>query len=248
MSRRQLAVDTETTGLEVERGHRLIEVALIELVDRRLSGREWRWYLNPDRAIDDGAYAVHGISNEFLLDKPRFADIAGELLALIEGAELLIHNAAFDIGFLDAEIGRLGGHEAARKVRQRAEVLDTLALARELHPGQRNSLDALCKRHGIDNSARKLHGALLDAALLAEVYLAMTSGQTLLAFDMSEPQTASGQRMDRPIRLDWLKVRVAEPEELAAHAARLARLDRTSRNQCQWRLWEEGVIEVGSSG
>lgn len=242
MSRRQLALDTETTGLEVERGHRLIEVALVELVDRRLSGREWRWYINPGRPVDEGAFAVHGISDEFLADKPRFSDIADELLGLIEGAELIIHNASFDLGFLDAEIRRID--QTARVVRERADVLDTLALARELHPGQRNSLDALCKRHGVDNSGRKLHGALLDAALLADVYLAMTSGQTTLEFVVHAPPPATGARRARPIDVTRLKVMLATPEELGAHEARLVQLDKASRGHCLWRRWIQGALDV----
>lgn len=242
MSRRQLALDTETTGLEVERGHRLIEVALVELVDRRVSGREWRWYLNPGRPVDEGAFAVHGISDEFLADKPRFVDIADEFLGLIEGAELIIHNASFDLGFLDAEIRRID--QAARVVRERAEVLDTLALARELHPGQRNSLDALCKRHGVDNSGRKLHGALLDAALLADVYLAMTSGQTALEFVVHAPTPAAGARRARPIDLTRLRVVQATPEEVRAHDARLERLDKVSRGNCLWHQWKQGTPDV----
>ncbi len=177
---RQIVLDTETTGLEVRQGHRLVEIACVEMVERRLTGRHYQTYLNPDRAIDEGARLVTGIEDEFLLDKPRFAEVVDDFLAFIDGAELVIHNASFDIGFLDAELARLGND--AGRIADRCSVLDTLAMARERYPGQRNSLDALCKRLGVDNSRRDLHGGLIDAQLLADVYLAMTSGQ--VAFDL----------------------------------------------------------------
>lgn len=243
MSRRQFALDTETTGLEPERGHRLIEIALVELVDRRLTGRDHRWYLNPQREIDEGAFAVHGLSSEFLADKPLFADIAGEFLELIDGAELLIHNAAFDLGFLDAELRRWRASEPG--VCARAEVVDTLKLARELHPGQRNGLDALCKRYDVDNSSRKLHGALLDAQLLAEVYLAMTSGQISLDFAQVSTQTEHASLPTRPVDLSRLRIWRAGPEELELHGQRLQKLDKLSRNQCLWRQLEAGAGEIG---
>ena len=176
---RQVVIDTETTGLEVSKGHRIVEIGCVELLERRPTGREFHRYLNPQRAMDEGARAVSGISDEFLRDKPLFSEIVVELLQFIDGAELVAHNAAFDIGFLDAELARL---DMPERIAQRAGVLDTLALAREKYPGQKNSLDALCKRLGVDNSHRELHGALLDAQLLAEVYLAMTAGQGLLGF------------------------------------------------------------------
>jgi len=177
---RQIILDTETTGLEVRQGHRLIEVACIEMVERRLTGRHYQTYLNPDRRIDEGARQVTGIEDEFLLDKPRFAEVADEFLAFIDGAELVIHNASFDVGFLDAELAMLSNGSGS--ISDRCSVLDTLKMARELYPGQRNSLDALCKRLGVDNSRRDLHGGLIDAQLLGDVYLAMTSGQ--VAFDL----------------------------------------------------------------
>ena len=180
---RQVVLDTETTGLSAEKGHRVIEIGCIELVERRPTGARFHRYLNPEREIDQGALEVHGITEEFLRDKPRFAEVAAELLAFIDGAELVIHNAAFDVAFLDAELERLGGGD---RVATRARVIDTLLLARDRYPGQKNSLDALCKRLGVDNSHRELHGALLDAALLAEVYLAMTAGQAALALALAQ--------------------------------------------------------------
>src|SRR3984957_4325023 len=186
---RQIVLDTETTGLEPELNHRIIEIGCVELVNRRTTGRSFPRYLNPERDIDDGALAVHGISRAELDGQPRFADVAEELVGFIGGAELVIHNAAFDLAFLDAELTRLPGER--RQVGAVCQVLDTLALARELPPGQRNSLDALCKRYDIDNSARELHGALLDARILADVYLAMTGGQSLLALDESRERAAA---------------------------------------------------------
>src|SRR5579863_2998301 len=187
---RQIVLDTETTGLEVERGHRIIEIGCVELLNRRPTGRHFHRYLNPERDVDEGAHAVHGLTRARLEQEPRFADVASALLEFIEGSELIIHNAAFDIAFLEREFALL---EAATPVvvRDLCQVLDTLSLARERHPGQRNSLDALCKRYGIDNSHRELHGALLDARILADVYLAMTGGQSLLALDESRERVAS---------------------------------------------------------
>src|SRR5690349_5542094 len=195
---RQVVLDTETTGLEPELNHRVIEIGCVELVNRRPSGRTFHRYLNPEREIDDGALAVHGIARTDLDGQPRFAEIAEELLSFIGGAELVIHNAAFDVAFLDAELARLPG--AARQVAALCQVLDTLALARELHPGQRNSLDALCKRYDIDNSTRELHGALLDARILADVYLAMTGGQGALALTDAAAPTRAGEAA-RPARV-----------------------------------------------
>lgn len=183
---RQIVLDTETTGLEPDLGHRIIEIGCVELVNRRPTGRTFHHYLNPEREIEQGALEVHGITAEFLRDKPRFADIADELMDFISGAELVIHNAAFDVAFLDAELRRHAANVpafAGRLVSAECRILDTLALARDMHPGQRNSLDALCKRYGIDNSHRELHGALLDARILADVYLAMTGGQVGLALE-----------------------------------------------------------------
>ncbi|MBL8298135.1 MAG: DNA polymerase III subunit epsilon [Rhodanobacteraceae bacterium] len=231
---RQIVLDTETTGLEVTRGHRLIELGCVELLSRRVSGSQYHRYLNPERDIDAGAQAVHGISIEFLADKPRFADVAVEFLDYIKGAELIIHNAAFDVGFIDAELARLGPEFG--RLSDHATVLDTLLLARERYPGQRNSLDALCKRLDIDNSHRELHGALLDAEILADVYLALTAGQGALDFALdAEPpplQVVAAQTLsERPA----VRVIMADTDELAAHEARLAAIDKASKGACVWR-------------
>lgn len=237
---RKVVLDTETTGLEVERGHRVIEIGCVELVDRRPSGREFHCYLNPERAIDAGAVAVHGITDEFLRDKPRFAEIAAEFVAFIGGAELLIHNAAFDTAFLDDELKRAG--VAFGCVADHAAVVDTLALARQKYPGQKNTLDALCKRLGIDNSHREVHGALLDAHLLADVWVAMTAGQGALALGGGEASTqaavtAAGLAglalMARP------RVLRASAQETAAHDARLDALDKASGGS----LWRRETVE-----
>jgi DNA polymerase-3 subunit epsilon len=221
---RQIVLDTETTGLEVRQGHRLVEIACVEMIERRLTGRHFQTYLNPDRAIDEGARLVTGIEDEFLLDKPRFGEVVDEFLTFIGGAELVIHNASFDIGFLDAELARLD-HSAGR-IGDRCSVLDTLAMARELYPGQRNSLDALCKRLGVDNSRRDLHGGLIDAQLLADVYLALTSGQA--GFDLAfETEAGRGDaRQSSPVSL-LVRPRVlrASPDELLRHEQRLDTLD-----------------------
>jgi DNA polymerase-3 subunit epsilon len=179
---RQIVLDTETTGLKPEDGHRIIEIGALELVDRSLTGRQFHKYLNPERAVDAEAVEVHGLSDEFLEDKPKFAEIAEEFVEFIRGAELIIHNAAFDVGFLDSELARLA---APVRIEDVAQVLDTLELAREMHPGQRNNLDTLCRRYEVDNSNRTLHGALLDSELLADVYLLMTGGQVDLGLDLS---------------------------------------------------------------
>jgi DNA polymerase III subunit epsilon len=237
---RQIVLDTETTGLEPELDHRVIEIGCVELVNRRPSGRSFHRYLNPEREIDDAALAVHGISRSELDAQPRFREIAEELLAFLAGAELVIHNAAFDVAFLDAELARLPGE--TRHVASVCQVLDTLALARELHPGQRNSLDALCKRYGVDNSARELHGALLDARMLADVYLAMTGGQGALALAEAavDPRAAAGSRPGRvPLRTRVeLEVPEATPEELRAHVAMLAVIAKASGGRCLWTALE----------
>src|SRR5499427_10427297 len=226
---RQVVLDTETTGLEPELNHRVIEIGCVELVNRRPSGRTFHRYLNPERDIDDGALAVHGIARTDLDGQPRFAEIAEELLAFIGGAELVIHNAAFDVAFLDAELARLPGEP--RQVAALCQVLDTLALARELHPGQRNGLDALCKRYAINNSARELHGALLDARILADVYLAMTGGQgTLELTDEGSAHAAErAQGIRVPVRTAVpLLVMAASAEELLAHETMLALITKVS--------------------
>ncbi|MBS0379637.1 MAG: DNA polymerase III subunit epsilon [Proteobacteria bacterium] len=233
---RQIVLDTETTGLEPALDHRIIEIGCVELINRRPTGRTFHRYLNPERDIDEGAVAVHGISRTELDGQPRFAEVADELLQFITGAELVIHNAAFDVAFLDHELGRLPGER--RTVNALCQVLDTLALARELHPGQRNSLDALCKRYDVDNSARELHGALLDARILADVYLAMTGGQTAFALldAQAAPAAADGSRATRaPLRLAApLLVLAASAAELDAHAAMLALIAKASGGRCLW--------------
>jgi DNA polymerase III subunit epsilon len=237
---RQIVLDTETTGLEPELDHRIIEIGCVELVNRRATGRTFHRYLNPERDIDEGARAVHGISRVELDGQPRFAEIAAELLAFVSGAELVIHNAAFDVAFLDAELARVGGE--LRQVAQLCQVLDTLALARELHPGQRNSLDALCKRYSIDNSARELHGALLDARILADVYLAMTGGQSALALAEADvsARAADGLRAARvPLRVTvTLLVSAVSAEELQAHETMLAVIAKASGGRCVWSAME----------
>jgi DNA polymerase-3 subunit epsilon len=229
---RQIVLDTETTGLEPEEGHRIIEIGALELIERRQSGRNFHVYINPEREVEGGALSVHGITDEFLADKPRFADIADDFLEFIRDAELVIHNAAFDVGFLDAELARL---ERATRVIDHARVLDTLQLARDLHPGQRVSLDALCKRYEIDNSGRDLHGALLDAELLAEVYLAMTGGQVDLALDLADEAGAESDAgaMIADYDVSRLVVRRADDREKAAHQRRLAAIRETA-GRCIW--------------
>ena len=224
---RQVVLDTETTGLEPKLGHRIIEIGALELIDRQLTGRQFHTYLNPEREIDQGALEVHGISEDFLRDKPRFAEIADDLLAFAEGAELVIHNAPFDIGFIDNELS-LTGHEQ-QSITAVASVLDTLELARDLHPGQRNNLDALCKRYEVDNSSRTLHGALLDAEILTDVYLAMTGGQVDLGLSLeSAPSPVEHDdglaHAERPAVL----VLRASDEELSQHRARVAAIEKQS--------------------
>ncbi len=232
---RQIVLDTETTGLSPSEGHRVIEIGAVEMLNRRLTGRHFHHYLQPDRAIDPGAEEIHGISNEFLADKPRFGDVVAEFLEFVAGAELVIHNASFDVGFLNAELARLG--DGAETIDTRCTVLDTLAMARRLHPGQRNTLDALCRRYGVDNSGRSLHGALLDAQILADVYLAMTGGQvTLLLGDDLGVSLGADEAAPVRVRADRaaLTVIAPTPSELAAHAARLEAIDRTSGGRCLW--------------
>ena len=231
---RQIVLDTETTGLEAARGHRVIEIGCIELLNRRASGRHYHSYLNPEREVDEGARAVHGLALADLQDKPRFAEVVDELLQFIAGAELIIHNAGFDVGFLDAELARLG-RDPPVLVGELCPVLDTLALAREMHPGQRNSLDALCKRYGIDNSHRELHGALLDARILADVYLAMTGGQSTLALDDAPRRAAAHQATATAVGDLPLVVVAASAEEHTAHEQLQELLQKESHGRCLWR-------------
>ena len=219
--KRQLVLDTETTGLEPSQGHRIIEIGVVEMVDRRLTGNNFHIYLQPDREIDAGAIEVHGITNEFLADKPRFEDIAEELADYLRDAEVIIHNAPFDVGFIDAEYQRL---ENGLTMGSLCEVIDTLVMAREMHPGQRNSLDALCGRYDVDNKHRTKHGALLDSEILADVYLAMTGGQKSLGWEADDDQESdSNTKGICRVNRDGLSLRVlkATDEELAVHEERL---------------------------
>jgi len=231
---RQIVLDTETTGLEVTLGHRVIEIGAVEIINRRLSGRHFHKYLNPERDIETGALEVHGITFEFLQDKPRFREIALELLDFVNGAELIIHNALFDVSFLDNELALAGLEAIAAHC---PTITDTLRMARDLHPGKRNSLDALCERYQVDNSARTLHGALLDAELLAEVYLAMTRGQEALIMDIGLPE----QRItdaDLGEGAFELMVISATPDELAAHLRQLEDIDKAAKGGCVWKRLE----------
>lgn len=237
---RQIILDTETTGLEPKQGHRVIEVGAVEMINRRLTGNRFHHYLNPEREIDAGAQQVHGISLEFLQDKPLFRDIAADFLAFIGDAELIIHNAPFDVGFLNRELDLLG----LEPIATRCTVTDTLKMAKDLHPGQRNNLDALCRRYQVDNANRTLHGALLDAELLAEVYLAMTRGQESLMIEVEEP-AAYGNRGDTPRTTPLnLLVLAAAPEELAAHAQQIEDIDKASKGKCLWKALESAGQEA----
>jgi DNA polymerase-3 subunit epsilon len=233
---RQIVLDTETTGLEPGEGHRIIEIGCVELVERRFTRNNFHQYLQPDREIDQGAMDVHGITNELLRDKPRFRELAEDLLSYIEGAELIIHNAPFDVGFLDHELALW--REDAPRIGDLCRVTDSLEMARRLHPGQRNSLDALCKRYGVDNSRRDLHGALLDAEILADVYLAMTGGQVSLALGggAAEDARGDGRYPVRRLSPDRPPLRVvrASGAELAAHEERLQAIDEASDGRCVW--------------
>lgn len=228
---RQIFLDTETTGLYAAQGHRVIEVAAVEVINRRLTKNHFHYYLNPDREIDQGAQEVHGISLEFLQDKPRFADIVDDLIAFIADAELIMHNAPFDVGFLNAEFGLLGLQPVESVV---VKVTDTLRIAKDMRPGQRNNLDALCKHFGIDNSRRTLHGALLDAELLADVYMAMTRGQDSLMMDLDKPsqQNVEVQARDHAP----LIVKLANADEMTAHEEYLAALAKSGN--CLWNTLE----------
>ncbi len=236
---RQIVLDTETTGLEPKQGHRIIEIGCVELYHRRKTDNQYQQYLNPEREIEDGAYDVHGISNEFLADKPVFADAAQEFINFIRDSELIIHNAPFDVGFINAELKKLGPQWG--KIEDYCTIVDTLVMAREMHPGQKNSLDALCKRYEIDNSHRDLHGALLDAQILVDVYLVMTGGQVDLL--LHEEQTENGRNMGEVRKLDpnRPRLRVIEPtsEEIEAHVSKLETVDRESNGNCLWKKMEK---------
>ena len=234
---RQIVLDTETTGLEVAQGHRIIEIGCVELVNRKLTGNHYHQYINPHRAIDQGALEVHGITSEFLADKPAFESISAAFMEFVQGAELIIHNAPFDLGFLDSELQRLS--PSSGSVVDRCTVIDTLVMARSKHPGQRNSLDALCQRYEVDNSQRDLHGALLDAEILADVYLAITGGQTALQLSGSGNDQNGQSRMEPIVRLsgnrESLLVIKATPTELAAHENQLEDIAAVSGGKVLWR-------------
>ena len=238
---RQLVLDTETTGLNARTGDRIIEIGCVELINRRLTGNNLHFFVNPERDSDPGALAVHGLTTEFLSDKPKFVDIAAELRDFIAGAELIIHNAPFDVGFMDVEFG-LVGMPCVKEVC--GGVIDTLVQAKQMFPGKRNSLDALCDRFDVSNAHRTLHGALLDSELLAEVYLAMTRGQESLVIDMLGETPAAGTGHAPRIALDDLQlpVLVASAEELSAHLAALDDLDKAVKGTSVWRI--ETVIAV----
>ena len=231
---RQIVLDTETTGLEPAQGHRIIEIGCVEMDNRRLTGNHYHQYIQPDRDIDDGAIEVHGISNEFLADKPRFEDIVDDFLRFVNGAELIIHNAPFDVGFINHELQRYEkDHPSIDTI---CTIVDTLALAREMHPGQKNNLDALCKRYDVDNSHRELHGALLDAEILADVYLRMTGGQEALFVESQQQAVEVGH--SEIIRISGnrpaLKVVYANQAEVEAHEKRLQAIQQASGGQCVW--------------
>ncbi len=239
---RQIILDTETTGLNPRTGDRIIEIGCVELVNRRLTGNNLHFYVNPERDSDPGALAVHGLTTEFLSDKPKFAAVANEILDFIQGADIIIHNAPFDIGFLDAELSLLGKPSFKEHC---GEVIDTLVQAKQIFPGKRNSLDALCERFGISNAHRTLHGALLDSELLAEVYLAMTRGQESLVIDMLNEPAANGDVATPRVQIETLALPViaATPEELAQHDAVLDGLDKALKGTSVWRMQPAPVEE-----
>lgn len=238
MSERQIVLDTETTGLEVSQGHRIIEIGCVELKNRRVTENSFQHFLNPERDIDAKAQEIHGISRESLANKPRFADIAASLIEYVQGAELIIHNAEFDVGFVNAELKKAGRTERLEKL---CQVTDTVQFARKLHPGQKNTLDALCKRYNVNNSHRELHGALLDARLLADVYLAMTGGQSALTLERHEarPARAGSKASSHQEETGPLVVLRANESELAVHRARLAAIAKKAGKV----LWQDDLAE-----
>jgi len=230
---RQIVLDTETTGLNPRTGDRIVEIGCVEIFDRKLTGNNYHRYINPERDSDEGALAVHGLTTEFLSDKPKFREIAEELRDFVQGAEIIIHNAPFDLGFLNHEFQRIG---MPPFVEHCGNVIDTLVQAKELHPGKRNSLDALCDRYGISNAHRKLHGALLDSELLADVYLAMTRGQNMLSMDVEIEVAGGGALLDAG-PLGEILVLAAAEDELAEHGSVLAALDKAVKGECIWRKY-----------
>ncbi len=251
---RQIVLDTETTGLDSSEGHRIIEIGCVEIINRRLTGNNYHQYVNPEREIDEGAVDVHGMTKESLADKPRFRDVVPDFLEYVKGAQLVIHNAPFDVGFLNYEFSLLSDSGAAGgtnvlKIDDHCTIEDTLQLARKLHPGQKNDLDSLCKRYNIDNSQRTFHGALLDAEILADVYLAMTGGQSGLFEDQAGPAQLGAARVQIR-RLDPNRPRLpvirASDEELQAHAAWLNELDKATEGRCIWRQLDSAAEEKES--
>ncbi|ALK97173.1 DNA polymerase III subunit epsilon [Massilia sp. WF1] len=230
---RQIVLDTETTGLNPRTGDRVIEIGCVEILNRKLTGNNFHRYINPERDSDEAALAVHGLTTEFLRDKPKFHEIVEELREFVQGAEVIIHNAPFDLGFLNHEFERLG---LPPFVKHCSNVIDTLVNAKELHPGKRNSLDALCDRYGISNAHRKLHGALLDSELLADVYLAMTRGQNMLSMDVEAEQAGGGELLEAG-PLGEILVLPAAADELAEHENVLAALDKGVKGECVWRKY-----------
>lgn len=234
---RQIVLDTETTGLEPSEGHRIIEIGCVEVIDRKLTGNTYHQYINPERVVDDGAIEVHGITNEFLSDKPLFADIYDEFVSFIRDSELVIHNAPFDVGFINHEFVLLQKQQGVKvpELEQYCTVLDTLKLARDKHPGQKNTLDALCKRYYVDNSNRQLHGALLDSEILADVYLAMTGGQTHLTLDDSDTKVGAESIRRLASNRAPLQVLKANAKEIQAHENFLDLLEKKSGGNVMWR-------------
>ncbi|MDX1518698.1 MAG: DNA polymerase III subunit epsilon [Gammaproteobacteria bacterium] len=236
---RQIILDTETTGLEPTQGHRIIEIGCVELVNRRKTGNVYHQYINPEREIEDGAYDVHGISNEILADKPVFADIAREFIDFIRDSELIIHNAPFDVGFINAELSSLGKEWG--QLGDYCRILDTLVLAREKHPGQKNSLDALCKRYEVDNSQRELHGALLDAQILVDVYLLLTGGQTRLTLEHEPSEQLPDSQPGQIASSGQRKLKITEPSagDMELHRRRLAGIEQITGKPCLWHELEK---------
>lgn len=237
MTNRQIVLDTETTGLEPAQGHRIIEIGCVELIDRRHTNAHYHQYINPKREIDAGALEVHGITTEFLSDKPVFSQVVDDFISFVEGAELVIHNAAFDVGFIDHELKSVG--HKVKSIKDICTVVDSLSLARKKHPGQKNNLDALCKRYEIDNSNRQLHGALLDSQILADVYLMMTGGQTMLQLGGEVDAANSEAKASNIIRINNSRERLAiiqpSASEIAAHQQLLETIDKKSDGQCVWQ-------------
>ena len=240
--KRQVVLDTETTGLSTADDHRIIEVGCVELINRRLTGETFHQYINPGRESDSGALEVHGITSEFLADKPKFAEIAEDFMQFIDGAELIIHNAPFDLGFLNHELAKL---KTKQRVQDVSTILDTLKLARDKHPGQKNNLDALCRRYDVNNSNRELHGALLDSEILADVYLAMTGGQVSLLLAPKEtgtPKKNDNKTINKDKNRGPLRIIKANNEELLAHEENLQQLNQSSNNQCVWLKEDNSTI------